>query len=257
MTLLERNTMLHHWPLSGLRLRTPRLELRWPDHQDLDALADRAAEGVHEPGFMPFFSQWTDGDPDVVARRVLQRQWHAAATWTPQDWTLYLVVVHDGTVVGTQSLGAKDFALGREALVTAWLGRRFQGRGFGTEARAAMLALAFEGLGADYVLSVVRQNNLPSLGVSKKLGFTKDGIQVNVVRGEQVRSDRLRLHRDSWATHQDVPVTIEGLAGALAMFGADRDGPAPEGVVTVVPQASVLSGIRYIDEADDLDMTAR
>ncbi|AEV87085.1 putative N-acetyltransferase [Actinoplanes sp. SE50] len=245
--------MINHWPLSDLRLRTPRLELRWPDNDDLNALADRATEGVHEPGFMPFFSQWTDGEPTVVARRLLQRQWHANASWTADDWTLYLVVVHDGTVVGTQSLGARDFAHGREALVTAWLGRRYQGQGFGTEARAAMLALAFEGLGADYVLSVVRQNNLPSLAVSKKLGFAADGVQTNVVRGEQVHSNRLRLDRDSWRSNHRLPVTIEGLAPALPMFGLADDEPAAAGVLTVTPRASVLSGIRYIDEADTYD----
>jgi hypothetical protein len=27
-----------HWPLTGLRLRTPRLELRWPTLNDLDEL---------------------------------------------------------------------------------------------------------------------------------------------------------------------------------------------------------------------------
>jgi hypothetical protein len=39
-----------HWPLTGLRLRTPRLELRLPALADLDELAGLAAEGLHDPG---------------------------------------------------------------------------------------------------------------------------------------------------------------------------------------------------------------
>src|SRR6201989_1170728 len=134
---------MQNWPLSGITARTPLVELRWPTPQDLDALAAVGAEGVHTPGFMPFFSQWTDGDPATVARRVLQRHWNAMAGWRPEDWTLYLVVVHDGEGVGSQSLGARDFAVTREVLLTSWLGLRHQGRGLGGQARAAVLELAF------------------------------------------------------------------------------------------------------------------
>jgi hypothetical protein len=35
-----------HWPLAGLRLHTPRLELRWPTLADLDELVTLAAAGV-------------------------------------------------------------------------------------------------------------------------------------------------------------------------------------------------------------------
>src|SRR5215470_832903 len=102
--------MLTPWPVYALTVTTPRVELRWPTLADLDALARRGAEGVHDPAFMPFFSQWTDGPPDTVAHRVLQRLWTAMGTWTAEDWTLYLVVVCDGEVAGAQSLGGRNFA---------------------------------------------------------------------------------------------------------------------------------------------------
>jgi hypothetical protein len=41
------------WPLSGLRLGTPRLELRVPDLDDLVALAEVAAAGGHDPAVQP------------------------------------------------------------------------------------------------------------------------------------------------------------------------------------------------------------
>jgi hypothetical protein len=48
-----------HWPLTGLRLRTPRLELRWPTVSDLDELAALAVDGVHDPDVQPFGVAWT------------------------------------------------------------------------------------------------------------------------------------------------------------------------------------------------------
>ena len=51
------------WPLGGLRLLTPGLELRLASPDDLDALASLAADGVHEPGVQPFAFPWTDAPP--------------------------------------------------------------------------------------------------------------------------------------------------------------------------------------------------
>ncbi|MGW2640698.1 GNAT family N-acetyltransferase [Streptomyces sp. NPDC001348] len=245
---------MNNWPLTGLRVTTPLVELRWPTPEDLDALADRAAEGVHAPGFMPFFSQWTDGDRSTVARRVLQRHWRAAAEWRPDDWTLYLAVLHDGEVVGSQSLGARDFAVNREVLLTSWLGLSHQGRGLGGHARAAVLDLAFTGLGAHDAFSVVRRGNANSQAVCRKFGFTPDGTQVNAVRGERAVSDRYRLDRAAWQAKRAVPVEITGLDGALEMFGAARaaDTPAttPGGGAPETDLASLLSGVRYAPAPD-------
>ena len=47
------------WPFFGLRIRTPRLELRYPSDGDLLAVAALAAEGIHEPDTMPFSVPWT------------------------------------------------------------------------------------------------------------------------------------------------------------------------------------------------------
>jgi hypothetical protein len=61
-----------HWPLTGLVLRTPRIELRWPAPGDLDALAALAEEGIHDPGVQPFSEPWTDAPPAGRARSTLQ-----------------------------------------------------------------------------------------------------------------------------------------------------------------------------------------
>jgi RimJ/RimL family protein N-acetyltransferase len=133
------------WPLFGLRLSTPRLELRLPDLAELAALGRLAAAGVHHPDVQPFVAAWTDGPPEQVARNTLQFQWSAWGRWSPQEWTLQLVVLADGEVIGTQGVDARDFARLREVGTGSWLGRTFHGRGYGTEMRAAVLELAFEG----------------------------------------------------------------------------------------------------------------
>jgi RimJ/RimL family protein N-acetyltransferase len=207
------------WPLFGLRLRTPRLELRVPDLDDLGALGDLAAGGVHDPERQPFAAAWTDVPPEQAARSTVQWQWHQWSRWSPDDWELGFVVAAEGRVIGTQSLGAKQFATLREIGTGSWLGRHHQGRGYGTEMRAAVLDLAFDGLGAEYATSEAFADNEASYRVSRKLGYADNGVDRHVVRGRPVVGRRLRLDRAGWAAHRRVPVAVAGLAPCLPMFG--------------------------------------
>ena len=208
-----------HWPLFGLRLITPRLELRVPDLTELTQLADVAAAGVHDPASQPFAVPWTDGTPAEVARGTLQFHWRMLGQWAPDNWSLHFVTVCDGQVIGTQSIDARQFATLREVGTGSWLGRAHHGKGFGTEMRAAVLELAFTGLGAQWATSEAFADNAASYRVSRKLGYTDDGVARHVVRGEAVVGRRLRLDRVGWAAARTVDVRIEGLAPCLPMFG--------------------------------------
>lgn len=207
------------WPLAQLRLETPRLELRVPSEDDLDALASLAATGIHDPEFQPFAVPWTDVPAADRARSTLQYQWTQWGQWKPERWALELAVVHDETVVGIQSMSATHFAVLRQVSTGSWLGRAHQGMGIGTEMRAAVLYLAFAGLGAQDAVSAAFADNPASLGVSRKLGYLPDGIELHVRRGQRAVDQRLRLDRAAWQKHQSVPVTIHGLARCLPMFG--------------------------------------
>lgn len=213
-----------YWPLTGLRLRTPRLELRLPSPDDLEALAELAAAGVHDPDVMPFNVPWTDAPPGERALSTMQYHWSRWAAWKPSEWNLELVVVRDGTVAGTQGIGAREFAVLREVHTGSWLGRAYQGQGTGTQMRAAVLHLAFEGLGAQQAVSGAFTDNAASLGVSGKLGYRDDGIQLHAVRGRPAVQQRLRLTRDDWLANRSVPVEIEGLAPCLPLFGVPPGG---------------------------------
>nr|WP_202447248.1 GNAT family N-acetyltransferase [Streptomyces sp. SID5468] len=149
----------------------------------------------------------------------MQYHWRCWAEWRPESWELNLVAVRDGVVVGTQGVSGREFGVGREVSTGSWLGRAHHGQGLGTEMRAAVLYLAFTGLGAEHAVSGAYTDNAASLGVSRKLGYRDDGIERHVVRGKPAVLRRLRLTAERWREHHRVPVRIEGLAECLPAFG--------------------------------------
>jgi len=211
--------LIDHWPLLGLRLNTPRLELRLPSGEELAELADLAAQGVHEPDRMPFSVPWTDLPPAERARSVVQHHWLRLGNWTPDNWALNLPVFEAGQIVGLQTVAGRNFAATREVSTGSWLGLRHQGRGIGTEMRAAVLHLAFAGLKADEATSGAFADNPSSFRVSSKLGYEPDGIQRLVVRGRVTVMRRLRISRAQWESHQNTPVSISGLDLCLPLLG--------------------------------------
>ncbi len=211
------------WPLSGLVVRTPTLELRAAREADLVALAELAADGIHEPEFMPFSTPWTDTTPVERARSVLRWHWGRWSRWQPDDWALDLVVIQDGVVVGTQGLESKQFAVRREVDTGSWLGLKYQGAGIGTRMRWAALHLIFAGLGAEYATSGAFVDNPASLAVSRRLGYLDDGIERWARRGRAAEVHRVRLSRAAFAGSRAggsrEAVTIHGLPATLPWFG--------------------------------------
>jgi RimJ/RimL family protein N-acetyltransferase len=207
--------LIDHWPLRRLQLTTERLVLRQPDEEELAALADVAAAGIHEPGEQPFLTPWTEVPPAERARSVLQGYWGDLSSWTPENWALQLGVFGDGVPLGIVALRATDFAILREVKTWSWLGLEYHGQGFGTEARRALLHLAFAGLDAEAARTEVFQDNAGSQGVSRKLGYRPDGISRDVLHGKPVVSDRLRLTREDW---QETPVEVVGLENCRSWF---------------------------------------
>ncbi|MFG2908493.1 GNAT family N-acetyltransferase [Kitasatospora sp. NPDC048286] len=212
--------IIDHWPLQGLRVTSPRLELRLPADDELAEVADVAARGVHLPQDRPFLTPWGELPAAERARHVLQLHWARLGRWSAEHWELNLVAFHEGRPVGIQDMRAKEFGARREIVSGSWLGLEHQGRGLGTEMRAAMLHLAFAELGAQSATSLSFADNHSSLAVSRKLGYRDDGIDRDVLDGRVVVSRRLRLTPEAWAEHARTPVTVTGLSdGCRALFG--------------------------------------
>lgn len=212
-----------HWPLLALSIRTPRLELRLPNDDELGELADLATRGVYRAGERPFFSRWAERSPADVARAVVQRQWRKRGAWTAEHWALELVVFDDesGLPLGVQEVRGKDFAALGEVETASWLGVEHQGRGFGTEARLAVLHLAFAELGAEYALSASFVDNASSIAVSRKLGYQPDGVERDVREGRVLVTQRFRMSRDDWFQRERPDVDVIRVEPCLELFGAD------------------------------------
>lgn len=210
-----------YWPLFGLRVVTPTLELRYADDHDLSALAEAAAAGIHDPSDMPFLTPWSDVGPAERARSVLQWSWRQRAEQTPECWHLTLVVVVEGRVVGTQDLRGEHFPALREVETGSWLGLAHQNRGIGTEMRSAVLHLAFAGLGAGCATTAAFADNARSLAVSRRLGYADDGTRWVVRRGRPAEEFRFRLTREQWEQRQRTDVHVHGLTDDVKrMLGA-------------------------------------
>jgi ribosomal protein S18 acetylase RimI-like enzyme len=139
-------------PLTRLRLRTPRLELRLANRAEARQLFRVAEAGIRRPDVMPFEIPWTDhlDEADFVA--------HVTGS-TPDAirFTAFL----DGAPIGVQGLDVSP-----ESVSTgSWLGAAYQGRGLGTEMRASVLTYAFEHRGATVARSGAIQGN-PQVPVS-------------------------------------------------------------------------------------------
>ncbi|MDR1998730.1 MAG: GNAT family N-acetyltransferase [Frankiaceae bacterium] len=230
--------------MGALRVRIGDLELRLPDADQLAQLAALAADGVHDPAQMPFATPWTDGSAEQRGRSVLLHAWRTLGRWEPAAWNLPLVVLRRGEVVGVQEVQATNFAPLREVITGSWLGLRFHRMGIGTAMRAAVLHLAFAGLGAEYALSGALADNAASLGVSRRLGYQPDGIDRVLRRGEPTVMRRLRLSREQWLATPRPDVRIENLTPCLPLFGlaAPGDAAAAEAAPGTAPAGSPPGG---------------
>lgn len=206
-------------PLYGLRLRTPRLELRLGSREELVALAELARKGVHPPEEMPFEVPWTDrADESTFVEESVAYHEAALADWQPGGWSLNLLTFFGGHPIGSQGMRAENFAEQRVVDTGSWLGRRFQGQGLGTEMRAAVLELAFRELEAEAATSGSVFGNESSKRVSEKLGYTVVGTSTIAPRGEPVQKYDLRIRREDWRCPFDV--WLEGIEACLPLFGA-------------------------------------
>jgi RimJ/RimL family protein N-acetyltransferase len=200
--------------LWDIRLRTPRLELRLPNDDELLELYRVAEAGIHPPDEMPFGVAWTDDLSEEAFLAFHRRAWDE---WSPDDWACNFVTFLDGRAVGTQAVTAKDFGTKGEVGTGSWLGAPFQGKGYGTEQRAAVLEFAFRGLGADAATSGALVHNVASQRVSAKLGYRTTGMSELAPRGEPVPHYDYRIERAEWRC--PIAVELVGLEPALPLFG--------------------------------------
>jgi RimJ/RimL family protein N-acetyltransferase len=216
-----------YWPFFDLRIKTPRLELRYPDDDLMCRLAALAADGIHAPERMPFNEPWTRARRGELEVNALQHWWTRRGRLGPEDWTINFAVLEDGVPVGAQDLFAQQFPVRRSFETGSWLGRAHQGRGIGTEMRAAVLHLGFVGLGADVAETGAFDDNPESRGVTRKLGYEPNGTFVRSREGRAATLQLFRLTRATWLTRRRDDIVIENLDACLPMLDLVDDRRTP------------------------------
>lgn len=208
------------WPLFDLRLTTGDLELRVPREEELPAFAAIVERGIHPPDEMPFGIAWTDM-PTPQRNLESFRWWTSArAGFSPERWTLTLGVWEGGMPVGFQDLRSGDgFLVYRTVSTGSWLGQEFQGRGIGKRMRQAVLALAFDHLGARFAETEAFIDNPASNKVSLAVGYQPNGFGELSPRGVPRPTQRFRMTLEDWRARPRPEITVEGLEPCLALFG--------------------------------------
>lgn len=215
----KRDALVGAWPLFGLVIRTPRLELRLPSESQLVELLAVAKAGIHDADYMPFGFAWTDLASPQFERGFLQYHWRKRAEWTVDSWTLDFGVWLDGKIVGTQGVHGDAFHTFRRVGTGSYLGKQFQGLKIGIEMRSAVLSFSFDHLGAERATSEAFLDNGASIGVSRSLGYADNGVRWMAPRGVAREEQMFLMTREMWHSRVRPPIEVTGLDACRDMFG--------------------------------------
>ncbi|MEO7587619.1 MAG: GNAT family protein [Arachnia sp.] len=199
-------------------MREPRIELVGATDSLLDQLQDvvRAGKADAEPAPYDDPMSLYEDDPDARVRQWLLGVWRGRGSVTSSFWRLYFVVMLDGQPVGMQDLVGDGFSTFGSVATFSWLSSDVRRRGLGTEMRHAILALAFDGLGAAEATTDAFLDNDGSNGVSRALGYHHNGTDWATRRGEPAQLQRWRLAREDWRRHRRHDIQLHGVAECRA-----------------------------------------
>ena len=143
-------------------LETPRLLLREMSLTDLDFVAAMLAD----PEVMRFYPKCYSREEAQtwVERQIRRYARHGHGLWLVLDKAT-------GQAVGQVGLLIQQVRGAEEKEVGYLIHRPFWRRGFATEAACACRDYAFDVLGRQRVIALIRPENIPSQGVARRLGL--------------------------------------------------------------------------------------
>lgn len=167
-------------------LETSRLILRAPHLGDAKAVAalandKRIAENTRR---IPHPYKRSDADDFISAVNVSGAE------------IAFLITLHDETVIGACGIAMQDNAPD----AGYWLGPKYWGNGYATEAVRALVDFAFTELGHDTLHAGARVTNPASRRILEKCGFQWMGVGLCRIRAlnSSAPIDRFRLDRGLW-----------------------------------------------------------
>lgn len=151
----------------------------------------------------------------------MQDHWRTRAEWQPESWALDLFTFDNGRPVGQQRLRGDQFGLLREVFTGSVVRPDQRGSGVGTAMRAAILSLAFDGLGAKFAQTGAVSDNPASLRVTAKYGYEPNGVRRMTAFDTALEANMFQLSAERWRSAGNRPaVEITGLTGLEVLFGA-------------------------------------
>ncbi|MGD0700255.1 MAG: GNAT family N-acetyltransferase [Trebonia sp.] len=207
-------------PLLGLRITAGPVELRGITDGLIGPLADLAIKGVHHPDLMPFVVPWSLKPADELPRSLAQFHWGQRTRFSPDHWGMDLAVFFDGELVGSQGFHARDFLITRIGETGSWLGREFHGHGIGTAMRKVICAFVFDHLEGQLITSSAFTDNPASLAVSRKCGYTENGVDVLRRMDKPATLQRIILEPGNLIRYEH-KLTVEGLPEFRRSIGLD------------------------------------
>jgi len=214
-------TVVTALPLLGLRITAGPVELRGVSDDLLVPLAELASAGIHDPDLMPFYTAWSLTPAAEMPRSMAQFHWGQRAGFSMAKWAADLAVFAEGDLVGVQGISTHDYLVTRTAETGSWLSRRYQGRGIGTAMRKVICAFAIDCLGAEQITSGAYTDNPASLAVSRKCGYTENGLEVRIRMGKRATLQRIALDPANLVRYEH-ELTVEGLPEFRRSIGLDQ-----------------------------------
>jgi len=155
--------------VEGLILETPRLLLRKFTLQDADALLLL----LGDPVVMEFYPATLDrkGVEEWIGRNLARYERDGHGLWA-------IVLKDNGELVGDCGCVLQEVEGRNEVEVGYQVRRDLWGNGYATEAAGACMIYAFDELGANRVISMIRPPNLRSRRVAEKNGLVCEKIIV-------------------------------------------------------------------------------
>ena len=156
-------------PGPAYRIQTPRLVIRCWNPEDAPLLADAVTASLdHLRPWMP----WVHAEPEELEAKVQRLRGFRAQFDTDKDYVYAIFTPDEREVVGGTGLHARIGEGGLE--IGYWISIRHVGRGYATEAAAALTRVGFELHALERMEIRCDPRNEPSASVPRKLGYTHE-----------------------------------------------------------------------------------
>ncbi|HYW14192.1 MAG TPA: GNAT family protein [Longimicrobium sp.] len=165
-------------PSPAYRIHTPRLVLRCWQPSDAPLLADAVTASLdHLRPWMP----WVHAEPEELEAKVQRLRAFRASFDLDKDYIYAIFTPDESEVVGGTGMHLR---VGDGVLeIGYWINVRHAGRGYATEASAALTRAAFEIHGVERMEIRCDPANERSAAIPRKLGYTLEATLRGNVRG--------------------------------------------------------------------------